>query len=730
MARPVAWGCLRITEMTTRLPALRFPIDVSGGVEKFRHRRGSVTRFEMELSARAAERWCAPRLRGIVCAETPDLWVAAGPARATACAVAVVEPEAEPRSAPAVAFDVHGIVDGEDLVLVVANARGIDLPAPPTAIAMACVAEALGHAARRSGAVFILKRLATAAARMLFPAAGARVPSTEALPWCAVAAQGDTWILSSIREGLPAEPTAEAVLAREVAGILTDADDALFDGDLLTARAAYLRAFERAPRHGEIARRIADIDARVGGRAEAALATLAEARIDHGSLTAGLLFLEVGNLDAALATFERAAEAEPASALSARAFELAAAATRDAEAAARWLDRALSRAPRASSARWARARARLQLGRLEDALADVEHLEALASGPDAKHKVCMRAGKAWVAAGMTRQAGSLFERALKFVPDAPAALAGLGEALAQGPHPARGVAVLERALSLATSRRDPPEAIALALARAIADRLQDLPPAIAHVSTIRADSPEAAVARGLEGRWRAGLGDFTGAGFAYARLRELVAAMSPSTSDDVASPVIDLLVEAAHLEETRRRDPLSAQRHLAVALRLRPRHPEALAAFRRVGASLVDAARDEDAGGLDDVEPSPPIHAGEEARSPPRLDLGLDVEPSDATDADSERRIEDLTRRLQADPSDDGVADELAAQLESLGRGHELLALLSARLDDASPARAAVLAPRALAALQRVADGADREGRADEAALYRQVAESLKRRHP
>src|SRR5579872_652835 len=95
MARPVAWGCLRITEMTTRLPALRFPIDVSGGVEKFRHRRGSVTRFEMELSARAAERWCAPRLRGIVCAETPDLWVAAGPARATACAVAVVEPEAE-----------------------------------------------------------------------------------------------------------------------------------------------------------------------------------------------------------------------------------------------------------------------------------------------------------------------------------------------------------------------------------------------------------------------------------------------------------------------------------------------------------------------------------------------------------------------------------------------------------------------------------------------------------
>jgi hypothetical protein len=60
-----------------------------------------------------------------------------------------------------------------------------------------------------------------------------------------------------------------------------------------------------------------------------------------------------------------------------------------------------------------------------------------------------------------------------------------------------------------------------------------------------------------------------------------------------------------------------------------------------------------------------------------------------------------------------------------LGRGHELLALLSAGLDDASVERRAALVPRARAALERLALQAEAAGRAAEAALYRDAAVAL-----
>jgi hypothetical protein len=71
------------------------------------------------------------------------------------------------------------------------------------------------------------------------------------------------------------------------------------------------------------------------------------------------------------------------------------------------------------------------------------------------------------------------------------------------------------------------------------------------------------------------------------------------------------------------------------------------------------------------------------------------------------------------------VADELAALLEQAGRGHELLALLSARLEDATPERRVVLAPTAAAALERLARDAEAAGRHEEAALYRGAGAAL-----
>jgi tetratricopeptide (TPR) repeat protein len=365
------------------------------------------------------------------------------------------------------------------------------------------------------------------------------------------------------------------------------------------------------------------------------------------------------------------------------------------------LDLALSRAPRSCPARWARVDRRLAVGRLEEGMADLEHLEALARGPRAKHAVWMRAGRAWRAAGLAGRAAAVFERALRYVPDEPGALAGLGAALVDEGHAPRGVSLLVRALELAEGLRRPTGAIALDLARALAERLDDLPSAVARAAAVPSDAPEAALARGLEGRWRARLGDVVGAGLAFARMRDRLAAraapVAPAVAED--AEVVALLQEGARLELDARHDPVAAQRHLAEALRLRPRDEALRRAYRDIGARVAGPR----AVAPSPVEPAPP------------------AEP----ERDDEARVEDLTRKFHAHPGDDATADELASLLEKLDRGHELLAVLSARLEDANPERRAELAPRARAAFERLASQAEREGRQMEADLFRSAAAGL-----
>jgi hypothetical protein len=749
LARPARLGCLVVTDLSATLPGVRFPVDVSGGVPRFRHRRGELQRLEVELGARSLERWAAPRLRGLVGTRAPEVWIAVGRASATVCVAATNDVEdgtspASPergrnldevmRGGPVLAFDVHALAEGEDLVLVVEQARGTDLPRAATALAVACLEGLLRGVAERQGAAFVVKSGAGAIVRALLPEAGARVPGADDVRWTSVAADRDAWVLHAVKGAIAAAPSEEALRAREVAMLLREADDALVGGDEAAARGLYVDAMERAPRHPEVARRIVDLDARAGGRAEAALAMLVEARFP-GTATGdarfatlpGELLIETGDTEAALASLERAGDTDPAPALAARAYELAARVARDPEDAARWLDRALARSPRSTSARWLRVNRRLELGRLEDALADAEQLEAQARGGLAKHAVWLRAGRAWHAAGLSAHAGVLFERALRFVPDEPRALAGLGVALVGDGREARGVAVLERALEVAAARGEATSGILLDLGRALAEKLDDLPTAVSRVAAIPADAAEAMIARGLEGRWRARLGDLAGAALSFARLRELASSLAPGADDARTQAVAALLREAADVERTRLHDPLAAQRHVAAALRLRPRDPELLRAYREVGALVArEAAGPEPAPAASD---EPPAFDDDEEKSAthrtltdrPLLDLSLPAE----VDAELAGRIDDLTRRLQGNPADDAVADELASLLEQAGRGHELLALLSARLEDATPERRIVLAPMAKGALERLAGEAEAAGRHEEAALYRGAIEAL-----
>src|SRR5262249_30069705 len=150
------------------------------------------------------------------------------------------------------------------------------------------------------------------------------------------------------RNSAPAAPAGEVIRALESAKLLRAGDD-LLECDPVGARILYLEALERAPQHRETIARIASLDARVPGRAEAALALLAELRRDdHARLgtVPGDLLAATGDREAAVASLEWSAELEECPALSARALERAARFASDAEEAARLLDRAIARSPR------------------------------------------------------------------------------------------------------------------------------------------------------------------------------------------------------------------------------------------------------------------------------------------------------------------------------------------------------------------------------------------------
>jgi hypothetical protein len=95
-----------------------------------------------------------------------------------------------------------------------------------------------------------------------------------------------------------------------------------------------------------------------------------------------------------------------------------------------------------------------------------------------------------------------------------------------------------------------------------------------------------------------------------------------------------------------------------------------------------------------------------------------------ATPEEDEARIEALTNMLHGDPTNDAVVDELTVRLTRLGRSMDLLALLSARLEDAPPERRNELLPRHRAVLERLEQEARAAGRDGEADLFRMARDA------
>ena len=168
------------------------------------------------------------------------------------------------------------------------------------------------------------------------------------------------------------------------------------------------------------------------------------------------------------------------------------------------------------------------------------------------------------------------------MPDDARATAGLGRALLAAGLQARAIALFERAVTLSEQRGEPDGEALLELSRLFAEKLGDLPQAIARARHVPPSSPQAEAARHLEGVYRSRIGDRVGASLAFARLREVIELSGAKGADTLAR-----LRDAARFELGERDDAMLAERHLALALRLAPKDADVAAEYRKA-AQLLD----------------------------------------------------------------------------------------------------------------------------------------------
>jgi tetratricopeptide (TPR) repeat protein len=577
---PLTLGPVCISALALSLPGLRFPLDLSGGVPAFRHRRGRLELLRIELEPTALVRWMTPRLQDVVgvLQRPPGLWLSP-----TAVGVGLVG------AGGCVAFDLVWVPDEATARWVVARARGFDLSGPALGYALRAMDSVLAGFGQRRGRIVSVPSTAKQLLRSTLPPVGARVPSSAHVRFGQLVEHAENVAVELDASFPPPAPSSFGAAALELAHLAAPADDALAAGEADTAREAYHQALERAPRHPEIVRLIAEIDAHVPDRTEAALSMLVETQqATRAGAVGATLLARSGDLEAAGEALAAAAREELYPPLRALLWLGLARLQTQPLKRVRSLEQAVADCPDLASVRWARFEARLGQGDVQNALADAECLEASASGLNRKHRATRRAAEAFLDAGCAEEAANFFERSLRYLPEDPEAVAGLAAAMRAAGDLDRATALYERAIRLAGKSGRVQDAATLEFAKLLASHVRDLPAAIARVRQIGGDSTVSLEARLMEARWRLMIGDVTGASLAYGRLREAIE-LSPAAP----RPVGSWLVEAARFEHEVQRDLAAAERHLTIALRLDPKNEEIIAAYRHAAAASAARQRRE-----------------------------------------------------------------------------------------------------------------------------------------
>jgi len=569
-------GPLTVDNLVLVFGNLRFPLDLSGGVPAFRHRRGQLERITLSVDLEELKRWITSRLQAALGRlERPiDLWF-------TQSGIGfgwVTE-------SSAVTGDLYWASFGDTARFVLGNARGVSLHEPVLALVVRIIDWVLARSFERRGRVWVSPQVSRRIARLVLPAAGARVPSASGVNFGALKQQE-----SRLRVHLDVQLSELClppfvVRSLELAELAVAADEALVRGKLEVARQEYLRALESAPRHRDLVLSVAELDMLAGGREHAALGLLSDAlpAVTAGPIGAELLRL-TGDQEAALEALDTSIRSESYAPL--RALLQVRQARFESDASRRFaaLDSAVASAPALASVRWARFEARAARGDAIGALEDTAFLESSAQGTESKFQVCTRSGGLLQRSGLAKQAAKCFERALRYCPDEPEAAVGLAKAFIELQQPMRAVSLLERA----AQKGDPASSTVggglLLLAHILAEEVKDLPGAIARLRQIPAGSDTATEARALEARWRHALGDMVGASIAWARMRDEI------ELGFACEASVHWLREASEFERNVRGDLACAERHLAAALRMSP-HDEGLRLAYRQLASVVAAEK-------------------------------------------------------------------------------------------------------------------------------------------
>ncbi len=710
---PVDLGPFSVQRLAFSLPGLRFPVDLSGGVGRFRHRRGTLEVLELECHLPRLADFLAPRVRSAWPSQALRLSVL--PSDYGLVVGLVGEDQA-------LAFNAWPAFEDQDLQWIIGDARAVGLGVPAHAAALRVAEAALSGLARRSGSVFAIHDALGLIVRDVLIDAGARTPDTHTTPVTSLHATPEGIELQAGRGASPLLPPAHVIRAAALARIVSQADDALAQGDLETAREAYLLALESAPRHPDIALRVADLDLAIQAPSDAALASLVDSMpaVD-GGLAAARLLAAVGDPQAAAVAARRAADSEPFAPLASLMFLEAAKLASDSRDRAALLDEAVARSPALTTCRWARARHRLSIGDVGTAMADFGSIEAATRGSKNRFDVASAAAALLLEHRNEGDAARFFERALRYAPRSIEATTGLARAFMKLGDTRRGAALLSRAVSLTARTPEPRADLLLELASALAEVARDLPAAIAHARLVPFGLPQTVAARALEGRWRASLGDLDGATVAYGHAREAL----ESLPADAAARHVAWLLQAAEFEERERNDRRCAFRHVDAALRVSPDNPAVRSAFRRLAAQVpmppvqhaAPASASSAASEPSAVEPASALHADTLPPPSARPD-----EPLLAGDAEDESRVDALTDRIRANPADHQTASELCTLLAKLGRDMDLFALVAARLEETQDSTVRrELESFKRVALQRLAAAARDGGRLDEAAIYEEA---------
>jgi tetratricopeptide (TPR) repeat protein len=575
---PIELGPFDVTRLSLTLPNLKFPLDLSGGVPQFRHRRGDLEHVTLCTDWPRLARFFERRVGDVIGPLRRPLSVFARP---QGVGVGLVAENA------ALAFDLLWVPDERHARFVVSEARGVGLAGAALGFALRALDGVFAGLAERQGRVISIPDAGAVLGRVLLPAVGARAPSARRVRFGMLSTTAQELRLELDASFGPALLSPAGTRALELAQLVRAADDALACGAADEARSGYLSALERAPRHPELVRLVADIDLQVPDRAEAALGMVVESMPATSAGTTGAELLWrlgdfAGARQAVLESVQQESYAPLAALIWCRLAE------RDPSAIERRtaLDRAVALSPGLELPRVRRFEGRLERGDSEGALADAEHLEAMTPGARGKHDKNLRAARAFFAAGFAREARRCFERALRYAPDDARATAGLARALLEAGLRERATTLLARAVAL-SERGGQPDADALIdLAQVLASDLKDLPQAIARAGQVSAASPRLAEARMLEARWRATLGDIAGASLVFGRMREAI-----ELGSEVPRDAVRYLLEAAEFEHTVERDVLAAERHLAVAVRVAPHDSNVSERYRAVAAEAFELQR-------------------------------------------------------------------------------------------------------------------------------------------